>query len=200
MTDATYWNKTWSEHPDMRVNNFARRACRRIKDNRLQTLLDVGCGAGQDSLYFARHGLQVTALDVASAGLERLRRQDNRITCLNQDLCRLDLAERSFDVVYAHLSLQYFDDLQTRRIFQDIHHILNTGGLFFVKCKSVDDRLYGEGEKVGPDMFFNRHLRHFFSREYMTALLAPFTILSQRRTSSVYGRYPSSFIEAVAAK
>jgi SAM-dependent methyltransferase len=200
MTDAHYWEKIWTAHPDMRVNHFARRACRRIRANHLLTLLDVGCGAGQDSRYFAQQGLQVTALDLAAANLERLHRLDNRIICLNRDVCQLDFEEQSYDVIYAHLSLQYFDDGQTRQIFLAIYRTLKTGGLFFVKCKSTDDPLFGEGEKVGENMYFKGHLRHFFSKEYMADILGPFQVLSLRRTSSVYGRTRSSFIEAVATR
>jgi SAM-dependent methyltransferase len=200
MTDSRYWDQIWTERPAMGVNNFARRAFIRIQAAQLQTLLDIGCGTGQDALYFARRGLQVTALDIATAGLERLRARESRITCLAKDVCALDFPNDSFEVIYAHLSLHYFDDLQTRRVFHSINDTLAPGGLFFVKCKSVDDRLYGEGEQVGPDMFFYRHLRHFFSLQYMAGLLETFRIISLRRTSSHYGRFQSSFIEAVATK
>ena len=97
--------------------------------------------------------MSVTALDLASSSLERLNQREKRITCLTQDICDLNFPEDSFDVIYAHLSLQYFDDMQTHQIFADIYKILKKGGLFFVKCKSTSDRLYGQGQKVGQDMF-----------------------------------------------
>ena len=128
----------------MRVNNFARRAYRRIQAAGLKTLLDIGCGTGQDSIYFSSKGMSVTALDLASSSLERLNKREKRITCLTQDICHLNFPEASFEVIYAHLSLQYFDDNQTHEIFGDIYKILKKGGLFFVKCKSTSDRLYGK--------------------------------------------------------
>jgi len=200
MNDKQYWDRIWTEHPDMRVNRMARRALPLIKARGLQTVLDIGCGSGQDALYMVRHGLQVTALDIAPAGLQRLQELKAGVTCLNQDISQLNLPDESFEVVYAHLSLQYFDDRQTRRVFRTIYNILKKGGLFLVKCKSVDDRLYGEGEKVGEDTFFYHHLRHFFSRNYMAAMLEPFSIIKLRRTSSVYGGQRSAFIEAIATR
>jgi ubiquinone/menaquinone biosynthesis C-methylase UbiE len=200
MADSSYWEQKWTRQADMRVNNFARRAYRRIQAEGLKTLLDIGCGTGQDSLYFARKGMSVTALDLAASSLERLKQKERRITCLTQDICHLNFPEDSFDAIYAHLSLQYFDDRQTHEIFADIYKILKKGGFFFVKCKSVSDRLYGQGEKIGPDMFLQVHLRHFFSRDYVAEVCQPFQILSLRKTSSKYGKDRSSFIEAVATK
>ena len=200
MVDSSYWEQLWTRQADMRVNNFARRAYLRIQAAGPKTLLDIGCGTGQDSLYFARKGLTVTALDLAASSLERLNKKGKRITCLTQDICHLNFPADSFEVIYAHLSLQYFDDSQTHEIFADIYKILKKGGLFFVKCKSTSDRLYGQGEKAGQDTFIQGHIRHFFSREYMAEVCQPFQILSLRKTCSKYGKDRSSFIEAVATK
>lgn len=160
--------------------------------------MDLGCGSGQDSHYFAGRGLQVTALDLAEDSLARLQTADPRIKCLRRDLTRLEFKPHSFDVIYAHLSLQYFGDAATRRLFLEIAQILRPQGRFFVKYKSTADPLCGEGEMVGPNMFFKKHLRHFFSPEYLAQVMEPFFILKLRRTASLYSGYRSNFVEAVA--
>jgi ubiquinone/menaquinone biosynthesis C-methylase UbiE len=200
MSDALYWEQLWTRQAEMPVNNFARRAFHRIQARGLQTLLDIGCGTGQDSVYFAKKGMSVTALDLVSSSLERLSQREKRITCLTQDICQLNFPEGSYDVIYAHLSLQYFDDRQSHEIFANIFKILKKGGLFFVKCKSTTDRLYGEGENIGQDTFIRGHIRHFFSRDYMAEVCRPFQVLSLRKTCSRYGKDRSCFIEAVATK
>src|SRR5512141_1074707 len=37
-------------------------------------ILDLGCGEGRDSVYFASHGFDVTGLEVSAAGLEKAER------------------------------------------------------------------------------------------------------------------------------
>ena len=69
-----------------------------------------------------------------------------------------------------------------------------------MKCKSVDDPLYGQGEKVGGDMYVLEYERHFFSKEYMKEKLKDFIILELEETSDTYNERQSAFIEAVGRK
>lgn len=200
MNDTARWDRTWESRPKEPPNRFAVRAYKLIRAYRLKTLLDVGTGAGRDAVYFARKGLAVTALDRSVVGIQNLRSQNPHINCIHGDIRTDKFEENSFGVIYAHLSLHYFDDSTTRRVFQKLRRTLKPHGLLFVKCKSTDDALYGKGIKVGPDMYRKGHVRHFFTKEYMTEMLAPFRIISIRKTSSVYHQYKSAFIEAIATK
>ncbi|MEW6610534.1 MAG: class I SAM-dependent methyltransferase [Patescibacteria group bacterium] len=200
MDDTAQWNRTWQSCPQEPTNTFAVRAYRIIRARRMKTLLDLGCGAGRDAVYFSRKGLTVTAIDSSKTGIAKLKSRDPRIHCILDNLHTIKLKKNSFDIIYAHLSLHYFNGRTTRRIFRIIHHALKPKGLFFVKCKSTDDPLYGKGLKLERDMYRKGHTRHFFSKDYMRELLAPFTILNIRKTSSIYHHYKSAFIEAIAMK
>ena len=74
---------------------------------------------------------------------------------------KYNFENQSFDVIYAHLSLHYFDDLIIDRIMDNLHRILRKGGMIFIKCKSIDDPLFGQGEEVGP----NRSRRYKILKE-----------------------------------
>jgi ubiquinone/menaquinone biosynthesis C-methylase UbiE len=206
MDQKKLWQSKWSDKTSqLPPNNFASRAYKILKPNH-KTLLDLGCGNGRDSLYFARKGLQVTAADWSKSGLDQLKKLVEKkkvanLEVIQQDISQLTFKLNSFDVIYAHLSLHYFDDKTTRRIFDKLYSVLKKDGLLFVKCKSTDDMLYGRGRKLEEKMYkFRDHVRHFFDKEYMTALLAKFQIIKVRRNSSVYHSYKSSFIEAIAKK
>ena len=200
MSDAVYWKNKWANRPSEPAHRFAVRAYKLIQDKKFETLLDLGCGAGRDARYFSRKGLSVTAIDRSSSGIRAIQSRNPRIRCILDDLRTVKLKKNSFDVIYAHLSLHYFDDRTTRRIFQKIYRALKRGGLFFAKCKSVDDPLCGKGEKQGSDMYYLSHVRHFFSKTYMAEMLTPFKILTIRKTSSVYHQNKTAFIEAIATK
>lgn len=205
MSDEEYWNTIWEKAERVSVSNYAKRCYAKIENNDYQTLLDVGCGNGKDSIYFAKKGLHVTAVDFSSTAIEQLKQTIaekalSNINTIKEDILYLDMDDNSFDVIYAHLSLQYFDDEITTRIFDKLYKILKPEGMIFIRCKSKDDHLYGQGEKIGDDMFIKGHIRHFFSKEYMIKKLIQYYLIRIRRSSSIYHGYKSCFIEAVATK
>lgn len=200
MEESNYWKNKWSDRPLEPANNFAKRAYELTKTKSYKTLLDLGCGDGRDSIYFSNKGIKVTALDFSESGINKLKNQNSKIDCIFEDIRNINFGENSFDVIYAHLSLHYFDDETTSKIFDSLFRILKKGGLIFIKCKSVDDALFGQGEKVGENMWKKGHTRHFFTKEYMTKNLKKFKIIKVRKTSSMYHEYKSAFIEAVATK
>ncbi|MFI0775589.1 class I SAM-dependent methyltransferase [Streptomyces sp. NPDC021212] len=70
--------------------------------------LDVGCGEGADALWLARHGWQVTALDISPTALERAAATaadlSGRVEWLRFDLTVTAPPAAAFDLV----SAQYF--------------------------------------------------------------------------------------------
>ena len=200
MNESNYWKNKWSDRPLEPANNFAKRAYVLIRNKKFKYLLDLGCGDGRDSIYFSNKGLLVTAVDFSESGIEKLKTQSQKINCISEDIRKINFGENSFDIIYAHLSLHYFDDETTSKIFDNLFRVLKKGGLIFVKCKSVDDALFGQGEKVDENMWKKGHIRHFFTKEYMTKNLKKFKIIKVKKTSSIYHEYKSAFIEAVATK
>ena len=98
------------------------------------------------------------------------------------------------------MSLHYFDDKTTTKVFDKLYKILKKNGLLFVKCKSIDDIMYGKGKKIEDNFYIlEGHARHFFDKDYMKDKLKRFKILKIRKSVSMYKR-KSSFIEAVATK
>lgn len=200
MKNSDYWKNKWLSRPEEPANNFAVRSCKLIKNKKLKTLLDVGCGDGRDSVYFFKKGFKITAVDFSASGIEKLKSQNPKINCILGDIRKIKLKTNSFDVIYAHLSLHYFDDKATSKIFDGLYRALKQKGLIFVKCKSVDDALFGKGQKIGENMYKKGHTRHFFSKEYMAEKLKSFKVIKISKTSSVYHNYKSAFIEATATK
>lgn len=121
-------------------------------------ILEIGGGHGQDGLYFASLGFEVvcTDLEITSA-TENILHADKavqeRITAKQLDLRNPFQFEEKFDVVYAHLSLHYFDRKTTERIFDDIYQILKPNGIFAFFTNSVDDPEYGTGKKIEEHYF-----------------------------------------------
>lgn len=96
--------------------------------------LDLGCGAGGDTIWLARRGWQVTAVDISRTAVERLRAGahgfDGRVTGEQHDLAR-SFPAGEFDLI----SAQYFHTpftLDRARVLRTAAHALLPGGLLLI--------------------------------------------------------------------
>lgn len=201
MENQAFWNKNWAVWNGVqKPSKFAEKALKIMKIKDLHTVLDVGCGKGENSALFAENGLHTTALDISSTALEAVKRlHRERITTLCADIVSADLGREKYDAVFACLSLHYFDDCTTRKIVGKLYDVLTPDGVLFVRCKSTKDPLYGKGEQVGKDMFRLQYVRHFFSPEYMQDVLSAFPVVHITETREDYFG-DCAFTDAVAAK
>jgi ubiquinone/menaquinone biosynthesis C-methylase UbiE len=133
-------------------------------------LLELGAGQGQDSRFFAEHRYAITSTDIEESALELAKskvpaRLESQITFQKVDLSeKLPFEDSSFDVVYAHLSLHYFDYQTTVHLFQEINRVLTVGGVFAFLVNSINDPEYGTGEKLEEDYFqIDKTAKRYFS-------------------------------------
>lgn len=117
-----FWKKRWGFLTTQKIdldepNEFAKIALKEIKKNKLKKVIEIGCGIGKDSIYFAKNNLQVTATDFDKQPLEIIEKKIKKEKIKNLEILQLNhakeldsLGRESFDVVYSHLSLQYFKD------------------------------------------------------------------------------------------
>lgn len=133
-----YANRDWAKKPSL----FAQTAITYFP--KTGSVLELGAGLGQDSNYFAEHGYDVTSTDLEQ---------------VNDKMVVVDLREElpfetsSYDVIYAHLSLHYFDSEITTRLFGEIMRVLKPDGVFAFFANSVHDPEFGTGTELEPDFF-----------------------------------------------
>lgn len=172
-----HWNNAhknqWLHAHSQKQTAFAEEVNQAIPAN--ASILELGCGEGNDSVYFAQAGHEITATDFSNVVIEQNRERYHhpQLQFEVQDISQqLKFADNSFDVVYARLSLHYFPDTTTRKIFKEIKDVLRPGGSLYFMCKATGDAIYGKGEELEPDMYeLDGHVRHFFSEAYVRSLL-----------------------------
>ncbi len=163
-----------------------------MKVRREGTILELGCGSGQDTRFLTEHGFQVLATDFSEEAL-RLTRQ----TAPNAGVQPLDLSEpfpfadESFEIVVAGLSLHYFSWQKTLEILQEIHRCLALNGLLLARFNAVRGLVQRNvGKRLEENYFLVDGLpRRFFDEESLAELFASWTVLEVlERTTFRYGR------------
>jgi ubiquinone/menaquinone biosynthesis C-methylase UbiE len=194
------WRDKWVNKNNWPESQFAKRVYVFVKNKKLKTMLDLGCGGGRDSEYFSRRGFRVTAVDIIVSEQQQKKIKRNNIAFVKSDIRKIKIKNKSFDIIYAHLILHYFNNKQIEKIMNDLHKILKPGGYIFIKCKSVGDPLFGKGKMIEPNFYDFIHLRHFFSKEYMREKLKKFRVIKISKTNTFKHPRKASFIEAFARK
>ncbi len=203
--------KLWDElHDQGRIDHFKNKPtdfAQEVEDMILSKsyILDLGCGVGNDSYYFAQNGHQVLATDFSEVAIVNNRKN---FKLSNLEFGVLDIskpmlfADQTFDVVYARLSLHYFSNKVTKKVFKDIARVLKTGGLVCFICKSIKDPKYGQGIEIEKDMFDkDGHIRHFFSENYAKKCLNNmFKIKIIKSGEDIFYEERSAYIQVIAVK
>lgn len=203
-----YWHRAYAERDSARADrppsSFGEYALRFFPES--ARVLELGCGRGADAFRMTQHGHSVLATDFAEPAIAGSRDQYAGIA--NLEFRALAIAapfpfdDDSFDVVYAHLSLHYFPDRETRAIFRDLRRILAPGGVLAFLCKSTDDPLYGKGDLIEPEMFdYAGHVRHFFSEAYARSCLDGLFIIEEFSTGrETFYERDSAYVQVIARK
>jgi len=168
-------------------------------------ILELGCGSGSDSYFFALQGNSVIATDFSEIAIKKNKSKHtmSQLEFQVMDISKkMQFSDKKFDLVYSRLSLHYFTDKVTKSIFKEIHRVLKPSGYLCFVCKSTKDPLYGKGEKIEKDLFENEgHIRHYFSDEYVRECLAGLFGITKLTSGKehFYGSL-SAFIKVIAQK
>lgn len=115
-----------------------------------QKILDVGCGSGRDSVFFANQGFEVIAIDGSKSLIELAQQTDTRIDwqCLRFDEIAKQSWQNQFTGIWACASLLHmpFDDLT--KLLNDLIRCLKSDGILYASFK------YGDSEREKDGRFF----------------------------------------------
>ncbi|PIY69322.1 hypothetical protein COY90_01310, partial [Candidatus Roizmanbacteria bacterium CG_4_10_14_0_8_um_filter_39_9] len=159
-----------------------------------------------DSVYFAQKGYSVVGSDFSDVAVKQNTakyKDQNGLRFQVVDMTQsFPFEDNTFDVVYARLSLHYFEDNVTKNVFSEIYRVLKPEGIICFVCKSVEDPLYGQGEEIEKDMFLREgHVRHFFSEDYAKECLGnKFNIEKIESGKEKFYGDESGFVKVIAKK
>jgi SAM-dependent methyltransferase len=145
----------------------------------VRTILELGCGTGNDAARLAGEGYSVTATDLSGEAVEQARAKFGSLaTFLVADMTEpLPFPDRSFDAVMSNVAVHMFPDDVTRAVFAEVGRLVRTGGVFLFHVNALEDRPLRArrlpSRELAPDFVVEEsgQTMHFFSEPYLRELL-----------------------------
>lgn len=179
-----YWNNIHANYDrnNIKVDDWLDRFDS-IITNCKTPVLDLGCGSGNDTLYFIEKGKKVIACDQSMNAIKNIQKNFPGVLearCFNM-LDGFTFEDDSFEIVCADLCLHYFKEADTRRILNEIRRIIIPGGHLFVRVNSVKDVNHGAGQgiEIEPHLYRTEDgmFKRFFDEEDVRKVFSDFDIL-----------------------
>lgn len=159
-------SKHWKEYYSTDIapsgpSSFAEKVLTQIEFG--QHILDIGCGNGRDSIFFAENGIQVDAIDRSESAIDLCKSKyiDSEINFSYGDITHLANKGLKYDSIYCRFVIHAMPVEEEIDLIRTSFDLLKKGGFIFVECRSINDPLSREGEVLSPTERLHGHYRRF---------------------------------------
>jgi SAM-dependent methyltransferase len=167
-----HWEDTYSKEPTLygKLPSFAaQQALQKFKGDNIRDVLELGCGHGRDTLFFAQHGVRVHAIDYSRTAIDALTRTaqvlglSNSIISICHDIRTTPLPFLSESHMLYSMALTV-DQLESLSL--EVKRILKANGLNIFTVRTKEDPHYATGIARGEDMYeADGFVVRFFDKE-----------------------------------
>ena len=183
------WNSAYNNNSSFfgeTPSQFALSCYDKIKN--VKKMLELGCGQGRDTLFFASKGIEIEALDYSPFGIDQLQKLalEKNLSNLHASVFdarnSLPFKDNEFDAVYSHMffTMRFTWD-ELRAIVNEVKRVLKNNGFHFFSVRNRNDGVYGKGIKIDENIYEYKTFQvRFFSKEDVEKLAEGFRILEVR--------------------
>ena len=118
-----------------------------VADQITGSVLDVGCGTGDNALFFAQRGQRVVGIDFVEFPIMEARRRADElgvdVEFIQMDALKLPSLDRQFDSVIDCGLFHVLSDADRRAYVAGLAHVTKLGGKVFLLC-------FSDQEPAGP--------------------------------------------------
>ena len=169
--NKNYWDRYYSKTNGIKTpSTFASYVSDLMKKG--ESILELGCGNGRDSFYFAKKGFHVFAIDQSKIVINRIKKKNINPKFICKDIQKL---EKNFKFkinhCYARFFLHALNENEENKVIESVANLLPKNGLFFSENRSVKSDLYGKGEVISKDIFRTDHKRRFIRKNNLSQKL-----------------------------
>jgi SAM-dependent methyltransferase len=178
------WDKVYSNDSAFfgeEPSDFAQKCYSDFKRYDVKRLLELGCGQGRDSIFFASNDLDVYAIDSSKVAIENINQKikgKNIALHLSHFEARQELPFDSsrFDAIYSHMFYNMrFTNEELKFLFKESSRVLKNNGLLYFSVRSDKDVFYNKGKKIGGNIYeINGFQIRFFTKIQIKSFLSDY--------------------------
>lgn len=164
---SEHWKSYYSEsHAPEFPSPFAIAVEEELNPN--LSILEIGCGNGRDSFYFASKKHNVTSMDRSEAAIEACKNINHQeeidFLAGTIDQCEDEL-NGNFDVIYSRFVIHAMPLEEEIGLLKSSFNLLKDGGSLYIECRSIKDKLAREGDFLSHTERVSGHYRRFIILE-----------------------------------
>ena len=155
------------------------KALKIFQKNNIKKILELGAGLGRDTIYFAKNGIEVEALDYSNTAIASINRKRDELkldklieTQLFDVRKKIPLHNKKFEGCFSHmLYCMALSNLDLQNLNDEVCRVLKKGGINIYTVRNTDDGDFKNGIHIGEDLYENDgFIVHFFSKEKIKKL------------------------------
>jgi cyclopropane fatty-acyl-phospholipid synthase-like methyltransferase len=149
------------------------------------SVLDIGCGTGENALYFAEHGHEVWGIDFTSLAIQKAKEKAIQrhltVTFLPLNVLELYKLGRTFDTVIDSGLFHVLSDEERPLFVSNLATVVDRGGTYFMLCFSEL-----EPGEYGPRRVTQAEIRESFHDGWRVNYIREATLEARLRLSGVH--------------
>ena len=164
--DREYWNKFYSSTSITETRSDFAQFC---KDNYVVDfgkLIDIGCGNGRDTLFFSKNNIPCIGIDQSSEVIEINNKKKDELMLEthffegNFSTFNYDEVSKKEYSIYSRFTLHAINYDDEEKLFNNLKN-QSLLKYLLIEVRSINDSLYGKGNKVGIHEYVTSHYRRF---------------------------------------
>lgn len=168
MDDKNYWVEYYAKNSKPTdASTFAEFILPKLEEG--NCLIELGCGNGRDSIFFAKNNLNVIAIDQVQEEIDYLNENhlEENIVFVCDDFTNLENTENDiintsdFDYVYSRFTFHSINEAKEDRTLDWIQNNLVEGGYFLLEARSINDPMFKQGKTLSQTENFTNHYRRY---------------------------------------
>ena len=207
---SQYWEKSFLSKPEMfglRPSIAAINSLKIFKQNNIKKIIEIGAGLGRDTLFFAKNGINIEALDYSPAAIKIIKKkvEENKLsTSIKAKIFdirkKLPYKNTSIEACFSHmLYCMALSTSELKNLNSEILRILKPGGINIFTVRHHEDGDYKNGIHRGEDLYENDgFVVRFFSKEKVEEISDGFRVLEIEKFEE--GTFPRKLFRVTLKK
>lgn len=136
--------------------------------NTIDSVVDLGCGNGRDSCFFASEGIYTIAIDQSTHSINNNPIYENvkhNMQVIQDDFVNFDYSKIKADLFYSRFTLHSITTHDEDVLLKSVRESLSKGGMFAIEARSTQDPLCGVGQHVCDTTWQTDHMRRFIDTQ-----------------------------------